>query len=331
MRWCLKELFVQNLPRKPWAGEEKHALRVMTLRYALAMAYIQFNPPKMAHWLVFDCDHENVERWSELGLPAPNYIARNFHNGKHHIAYAIRPVCTSENARPANLRLLALLERAYQNALGADKGFAGTATKNPLSGEWRVQVFHSEVVDLHYLADFRSIDLDKAASELWGRGRQYGYQPTGFLRNCDLFHLLRFWSYAEVSKHDSYMSLEQACAAHAETINAGFNPPLEHREVRSVVRSVARFTWRNREHFSNYKLRNRGVMGLRDAQLDTRERQSAGAEYTAMLKRQSSEKAVQDAIAELNAQGKRVSKAAVGRIIGMSRTQVSQQYSYLFD
>lgn len=325
------QLFTENLPKKPWAGDAKNTLRVMALQYAIRRAYIQHNQPKLAHWLVFDVDHPDVERWYDIGLPVPNYVAINRDNGHYHLAYAIVPVCISENARGANLKLLALVERAYQNALGADTGYAGLVSKNPLSSDWLVRVYHQDVADLHYLSDFRALNLDKAASELWGRERQYGGpQPfTGFRRHCHLFDALRYWAYSQVAQHTSYDAFFSSCLSKAENLN-DYPEPLPHSHVKSTAKSVARWTWRNREHFAHYKPVNRGAMGLQGAQLDTREKQAAAGEWTNMQQRERTETAIVEAIAQLKSQGKRVSKAAVGRMIGMSRQKVSENYSHLF-
>lgn len=323
------QLFTQNLPLKPWAGDAKNTLRVMTLRYALQMAYIQHNQPKMAHWLVFDVDHPDVERWYDIGLPAPNYVAINRENGHHHLAYAIVPVCTSENARGSNLKLLALVERAYQAALGADTGYAGLVSKNPLSSDWLVRIYHQDVVDLHYLSDFRALDLDKAASELWGNQRRYGPPAfSGFHRHCHLFDTLRYWAYGQVAQHTSYDAFFHSCLSQGETLN-DYPEPLPHSHVKSTAKSVARWTWRNREHFASYKPVNRGAMGLQGAQLDTREKQAAAGEWTNMQQRERTETTILEAIAQLKADGLRVSKAAVARLTGLSRPTV-HKYGHLF-
>lgn len=323
------DLFKANLPRKPRAGDDKAYCTIMQLKHAVNKAYIQHNPPTMIHWLMLDVDHSNMNIWEDKSLPVPNYIARNPENGKYHCAYAIRPVCRSENANLSNLRLLALVEYAYKKAFEADMQYAGYITKNPLSHKWDVYVYHSDIADLYYLSDFNAIDLDTAAEELWSSKKSFGYEPAGFSRNCDLFDLVRYWAYSQVASYDSHSTFLNACLHKAEAFNK-FDPPLEYNEVQSVAKSIARWTWQNRAHFANYKQVDRGAMNLSGSQLTLQEKQSAAAEWTNLRQRNSSEAAIKEAIVQLKDEGKRVTKAAAARLVGMSRTQVSMYYGYLF-
>lgn len=323
------DLFFDNLPRKPYAGACKSGTRVMTLEHAIKQAYIQHNQPKLAHWLVFDVDHHDVYRFYDLNLPAPNYIAINPGNGHYHAAYAIVPVCTSENANMSNLRLLALVERAYQVALGADPSYAGLLSKNPLSDRWLVWVIHDEVVDLHYLTDFRALDLDAAAEELWGKKRQHGPRPAGFGRHCHLFDVLRFWAYGQVASYGTYEAFFGACLDKAERFN-DYPEPLPFSHVKSTAKSVSRWTWQRREEFTNYKQVDRGVMGLQHAPLTLSEKQSAASARTGMIRKDKTEKAILEAIETLQADNKRVTKAAVAKMVGITDRAIRKHYPHLF-
>lgn len=323
------DFFKEKLPKKPYASSTKSGARVMSLEHAIKQAYIQHNQPSIAHWLVFDIDHNDIYRFQDLNLPAPNYLVINKDNGHHHIAYAINGVCTSEKAKIGNLRLLALVERAYQNALNADRNYTGLMSKNPLSENWLVWLIHNKVQDLHYLSDFNSIDLDTAAEELWGKKRKFGPQPSSFGRHCHLFDSLRFWAYSQVTKYGAYNKFHEACLSKAESLN-DYETPLPASHVKSTAKSVSRWTWQHKEGFENYKHIERGVMGLEGSPLSLEEKQAVASERTGMIRRNKTETLIKEAIQTLKDQGKKITKAEVARMTKMTRTRISTHYSHLF-
>lgn len=323
------DFFKETLPKKPYASNCKTSPRIMSLEHAIQQAYIQHNQPAMANWLIFDIDHDDVYRFYELNLPYPNYIVINKNNGHYHIAYAIKAVCTSPKANVKNLRLLALVERAYQNALNADLNYSGLLSKNPMSDQWLVWLIHNNIQDLHYLSDFNGIDLDNAAEELWGKKRHYGPKPNGFGRHCHIFDNLRFWAYGEVSHHNNYDSFFNACLSKAESLN-NYDEPLPFSHLKYTAKSVSKWTWQHREGFKNYKQVNRGIMCLNETPLTLEEKQSVASERTCMIRRENTEKQVKKAIKDLKDKGTKVTKAEVARMINMSRTRISTHYSHLF-
>ena len=61
----------------PRVSDNKTAQRPTPTAHAIRWPYMQINRPDMVSWLVFDCDHGDVFRWEQVGLPAPNLIVAN--------------------------------------------------------------------------------------------------------------------------------------------------------------------------------------------------------------------------------------------------------------
>lgn len=206
---------------------------------ALKKPYIQINPPCFVAFLVFDIDKEDAFfAWSDANLPQPNWVSKNRENGHAHIGYMLAtPVCTTNNARQKVIRYLARIQHAYIDKLGADKGYVGLITKNPLHSEWENHILSTKNYELNYLADF--VDLEQLPSK--------PTEVSGLGRNCTLFDIVRHWAYKAVRELSdvAYDEWEAEVLSKASNVNTGFSSPLDHREVGSTARSIAKWVWRN--------------------------------------------------------------------------------------
>ena len=71
-------------------------------------------------------------------MPAPHWIAINPENGNYHLGYLLAaPVARTNAARLKPLRYLAAIEHVLAKKLGADMGYVGLITKNPVHGDGR--------------------------------------------------------------------------------------------------------------------------------------------------------------------------------------------------
>ena len=188
------ERFFECAPNKPYCTDDLGSgLFIRSKESAFKHRYVQPNQPSLVHWFIFDQDHEKIEQWKEAGLPEPNFITRNQHNRRAHVAYAIEPVCVSDSARPKPIAYAAMIQAAYTKALGADYCYTGLITKNPYHEFWHLWDMHDRVYPLGVLADH--VDLER---RYWTRKRAANHDHFGLGRNCALFHRLRFWAYDHV-------------------------------------------------------------------------------------------------------------------------------------
>ena len=223
----------------------------MPLGQLIEKALIQYNWRHSVKWLVYD-DDDSMARfnWNDRLCPPPNILAINQENGHGHLFYGLKtPVhnygeerqdgSRGKAARKDPLRYMASVDVALTEELGADPGYSKLLAKNPLHNRWDVLFPRESLYDLDELASW--VDLEKY------RDRRRRLPTVGYGRNCTLFEILRLWSYSQRRKQ-AFLSEEMfrdTVLNHALSINASFEPPLSHSEVRATAKSVSRWTWRN--------------------------------------------------------------------------------------
>lgn len=240
-------LFRERLPYRPYCTDELSAgLRVLPAQVALEKRYIQYNPPAMINWLVFDVDRPYPGFENEWRLIAPpNIVVRNPANGHAHLFYGMAcGVSKTSASRSAPLRLLAAINEAYRHALDADVGFTELICKNPLHAHWNVDLVRSDLYDLSELAEY--VDLNESDRRVRATPKR---AQVGLGRNCSLFNSLRNWAYKWVKDYQGTTGFDrwhEAVQAKADKLNT-FIDPLPVSEIRATAKSVAKWTW---EHYT---------------------------------------------------------------------------------
>lgn len=330
------EKFKETLPNKPYCSDyHENGLRIRSKSVAIKHRHIQHNQPHIITWLAFDIDrNESGLEWYDLGAPPPNIIVQNREEERSHCHFLYmleKPVYVSMNARTSPIRYLSTIENGLSIRLKSDPGYSGFITKNPLSSAWRVWSPREEgysLAELYDYVDSEKIDFKATNREIRGCGR-----------NVEIFDKLRFWAYDRIkeAKKGSYEAWVADLTAQALDFNL-YTHALDFKEVATIARSVARWTWTKYTGDS----KNRGVLGFGDNRYTNpdmprlsddqkRYRQSSGARYTNIVRRTATEAKISKAIAKLRAEGKKPSKAAVARLSGIARSKVVSLYSHLFD
>lgn len=238
--------FVERLPRRPYCTDDPaQGLLIRPQATALAYRHIQHNPPPHVACLVFDVDSsDGYEAWKDAGLPAPNWITFNPKNSHAHYGYYLEAVVARTSAaKQKPLRYLAAIEHVLAKRLGADMGYAGLITKNPVHGDWWTIWHHCEPFSLDYLAEFCP-DADLAAYS-----RRSRKEATGLGRNVTVFDNVREWAYTAIRAHwrpNGYEAWSAAVLAACECSNAfglELGGPLPHSEIKATAKSIARWVW----------------------------------------------------------------------------------------
>jgi hypothetical protein len=237
--------FVESVPYRPYCTDSfKFGLSKKDKASALCKSHIQYNPPPLVVWLIFDIDHEDAAlKWKTAGLLPPAWVAENPQNGHAHIAYGLSsPVSRTLVSRLKPLRYLAAIEAGLREKLCGDPGYASLITKNPLSPAWLLWTPGPDegVYDLATLA--------KAVGPLPSmRARIEIRAVAGVGRNCQLFDDLRGWAYHAVRdfwRPGGGDAFQAACLANAQSFNCEFKNALCHSEIKAIARSVALWVWR---------------------------------------------------------------------------------------
>ena len=220
------------------SGVYRHSREV-----AEGMRYLEANSKALLSMLVIDVDHDDtllraLER--PLKAPEPSWVALSG-TGSGHVGYILQtPVCRTDSARLAPMRLAARVESGLTTALGGDRGYAGVLTKNPLHHEHETYWARPTPYTLQELAtglgDLMPRTLPRKIEDNSGLGR-----------NCALFNTTRTWAYEAVSRYwgESARLWEEVTFAQAWDANQRFAEPLPYNEVIHLARSVSRWTRRN--------------------------------------------------------------------------------------
>lgn len=235
--------FVAGLPLRPYCTNSlKHGLVIRPREQAVRKPYLEVNPPKMVHWLVFDIDRDNAAfAWQDtFGLKAPHLAIINPANGHCHLWYKLAsPVCRSEAGHLKPLEYLAAIQRTYTSLLGADPGYAGLVTKNPLHPAHGLLVFRplSRPYTLAELASNVDLLPSPRKSEV----------VQGLGRNCTVFDTVREWAYKAIKDYwrpGGLSEWKKALKIESDAINGTFPQPLPESEIRSIAESIASWTWK---------------------------------------------------------------------------------------
>lgn len=233
-------LFRQRLPRKPYHTDAVgDGLRIRDVQRALAARHIQPNGPTHRYWLVYDVDrHDAALDWNDRNAPPPTIVAQNPANGHAHLFYGLDvPVRTAPDGKAGPLRYAAAVDCALRALLGADLGYSGFISKNPLHPHWRVTEWESRLYELGDLDSW--LDLSAYAD------RRKRLPDYGLGRNCTLFEKLRRWAYRAIRQGwPEYDRWHEAVLTRARAYN-DFEGPLPDSEVKATAKSVARYTHRN--------------------------------------------------------------------------------------
>lgn len=330
-QYDILERFVDHSPHKPYCTDEKGTALLIRQRHsAFKKKRVQHNPPSMTSWLTFDIDHGNSLIFKDVTLPAPNVIVMTKDTGHSHMSYAIESVCTSDAARPKPMRYLSAIQDAYCELLQADVSYTNFITKNPLHPEWDLTVYHSREYSLGELADYVDLKVSRPS-----RKRAANDAVHGVGRNCAQFDRLRFWAYDHVTWHRESGTTYDQWMREVLSKSEGFNTypePLPYSEVKSTGKSVGKWVWM--EYWPKGKTIRRGTMASSFQQsqlpLDLTTKQRLSARRTAEIKRSNTEEKIIDAIGVLTGQGKKVTKTAVAKLVGVSQQNISKHYKHLF-
>lgn len=308
-----KERVLQHLPQKPYCSDDKTARLIRTQRLALMEPYIQINSHLRCAWLIFDIDvpFQGEYVWEVHNLPHPNYIALSKDSRKYHLGYAINPVYTSENARAKPLAYLAAIQRTYKRLLHSDQGFAHLITKNPLHDDWLVTVFHNH--------EYTLAELHDGCGELDKKDFAVVAELDDYERNVSMFNALRYHAYAVVHHYSSHSDFHTHLECKAEELNMQFSEPLAHNELMGISKSIAKWTWRNKD---SIRVKERKMQLDESQPLETR--QSLGAHYSHDVRKEATQERIRASVAHLKVNGIKVTQKAITEHCGVSKNTLTK-------
>ena len=165
---------------------------------------------------------------AQPALPEPNMIVQRRSNSHSHVSWFLsKPVHRGPTAREAPLRLFARISEFYRHALGADPGYNGVLTHNPMPSAHP----HGEFVT-HWDAIVRILSASWQAHPkglaLAGQADHGGGPELRSVRRAD-----------EVGRSPANIGREVLAVARAT--NDGLDVPLGDGEVAGIAKSVERY------------------------------------------------------------------------------------------
>jgi hypothetical protein len=160
-------------------------------------------------------------------------------NGHAHLGYLLNaPIL--KYGRPGPLAFAADVERGLRRRLGADPAYGGLLVKNPIHESWVV----SWIAPLPYQLTDLANPLKRADMVA---DKRCEAQLTELGRNVAVFDETRRWSYRAILQfkrndgaRDGWRDL---CERYARACNNQFATPLPLHEVRTIAKSIAKWTW----------------------------------------------------------------------------------------
>lgn len=267
-------------------------------------------------YMVFDVDYENAGcAWMDAGLPYPTMIIKNKENGHAHYVYELNEaVRFDKDASVKAMNFYKNIYHAIMNRLKADSGYMQYLMKNPLNSKWETITY-----DVQYdLQDFADIFDTQETFRPWKKEAELS--DVG--RNCYLFDLVRYWSYKNVGLYERYEAWQEACLVkcfdnNIEKDESGRVLPLS--EVRSISKSIAKWTWQRRFEFGQ------SVMKLNEG-MDLREKQRLGAVYSASVKKEATISTLRASYALIQGLGAKPTQKAVSEHAGKSLRTVKSYW-----
>lgn len=306
----IQTTIMDTLPAKPYATDDfECGLRIHNKQKAATKRYIQLNHKYVTQWLTFDIDQDDAVTGfydDALGMPTPNMMVQNQDNGRAHFLYLLQtPVLHYPSASIKPIQYLDAIYSEIRHGLGADMGYSGLISKNPLNSHWRTFETRTSPYTLGELASH----LDLSDREV----KRYKVDPEqGFNlgRNQTLFNGLRDWAYIAVRDHrgTTYAVWYESCLKQADMMNKANVFPLPYSEIKSIAKSVSKFCWRNdpyayQEFINRQSCKGKVGGAVRSAKYDTR----------------------RELAQQLHSQG--VSKAEIARQLHVARYTVSRWLS----
>ena len=174
-------------PRPFCANEDSHIIGRFDSAYAFAtFPKLEIQPPHVYASIILDCDTPSESGWPG-GKPSipPSWIVVNTRPatperrpGGLHAVYALEvPVARHNAAHTLPLTYLAHVADRLSHHLGADPGYTGLITRNPINPGPDCYTHWSRMLP------YSLSELDK----LLPKGKPPKHRLTGIGRNCDLF------------------------------------------------------------------------------------------------------------------------------------------------
>lgn len=307
------EIFRNNLTAKPFCRNYKNEPpRILPKLAAINFNHIQSDHPDWQNYFVVDVDTNWLDVLENTQI-RPNLLVSNKENARAHLFFRIEPLCKTKYGRIKPIKYAAAIEKSLSFHLNGDPCFNNQTAKNPLKvNNYKVLSFRNTAYSFSELHDY--IDLSKRAITA---------ESNGLSRNCDMFDIVRYKAYQtaktyqESGKPDLFFN---SLLRYAETHN-NFKNQLSLNEIRSIVRSVAKWTFKNYDGSGKVVNRGRDKLAFLDHLSD---KQTYSAIKTNKQRKEATESKIKRSLYDLKLQGKKLTLKAISEHSGLHRNTLAK-------
>jgi hypothetical protein len=288
----------------------------MPIDLAVQKSHIKTNPQKLTSMLVVDVDEDDAERailskvWDDELAPEPNWVLTNPETGHAHAGYWLgHPVSTSDMSSYRARSYLYDTQKKLTIALGGDENYSNGVTRSPFATGHATRFLRSDPYELKELAStLKAIKLLPTFEVNTAEGR-----------NVNLFEAVRKRAYSMHREFKTYPEFFDAVHAVASETNVRmeFIAPLPESEVKSVARSISKWTWK-RFNGGSFTERQKAVVNKRWDKV----RNGDVTNEVRLLKLA----ATREEVIFLHQRG--LTQAEVARATGLTKDQVKEKLRY---
>jgi len=226
--------FSNSLGKKPYFSNNlSRGLIIMSKKRLKHFKYVSLNQ-RMKTYIVTDIDRPGAALAGDIIGVQPSITVINPVNSHAHLMFKLNtPVSFTESSREKPKNYYNAVARTLNNRLGGDAFYCGLVTKNPCHPHWLVDYCNASYT-LEELSEYCGTLDDSIQSSI-----DISFKEG---RNCELFDQVRNWAYRHIKDYSSFIQWHSAILSRCENENQ-FNPPLPCSEIRSVAKSISKWTW----------------------------------------------------------------------------------------
>lgn len=321
--WVLYEELKGGYYRTQWKNLVKWGGGVKRLHY---------NTSKWKNYIIIDIDNENIYKYREQKLPEPNFILHNKDKAGGHLFYVLDKGIYQESN--FYLEQWKQVHKNFTIVSGGDVKAKGYVGKYINSNHFKYEEIEPKPYSISYLYSF--INNKVVNNQAYRREKQNRYIDTTKNnkkpyranigqknldliligeRNDTLFNKARKYAYIQVLKLSKH-NFERALKSYINNLNNELLAPQEQSEIDATAKSIIKYCLENKERIENYSRENakdRGVMGLQEKEIELKEKQRLGAEYTAEQKQSKTIFKLKLSIIEMKARDLKINNTSLSK------------------
>ena len=274
---------------------------------------IQYNTTKYINYLIIDVDTDQLELYKNKELPTPNFILKNRFKRGGHLFYVLDRTISHEYFKT----LWHDTFKYFTNQLSGDENYTGYIAKNYLNeADFEYIELEHKAYNIYDL--YKHVKHNKIYTTLFKEEQKTNkkaklkinnnYADLG--RNCALFENARLYAYSLVKEDLEEKTFKMNLLINLKELNNNYINKLNDSEVRKIWRSISKYCLKNKEKIKTSLKGKKLDLG---EDMSIREKEQAGAAYTANIKREKTKLEIKKAIIEMKEQGIKININSVAK------------------